>query len=29
MLEKICCECYAVVKREKDRFLPESRVAAS
>jgi hypothetical protein len=24
-LEKLCCECYAVVKKESDRLLP-SRV---
>ena len=22
MLEKLCCECYAVVKKESDRLLP-------
>ncbi len=24
-LEKLCCECYAVVKRETDRLLPQKR----
>jgi DNA-binding Lrp family transcriptional regulator len=26
-LEKMCCECYAVVKREYDRLLPRQRHA--
>lgn len=24
-LEKLCCECYAVVKKESDRLLPPPR----
>jgi hypothetical protein len=24
-LQKLCCECYAVVKKETDRLLPHSR----
>jgi CRP-like cAMP-binding protein len=27
-LEKICCECYAVVKRETDRLLPKGHTAS-
>jgi CRP-like cAMP-binding protein len=28
-LEQLCCECYAVVKKESDRLLPRSAVAGS
>jgi CRP-like cAMP-binding protein len=28
-LEQMCCECYAVVKRESDRLLPQPRHAPS
>ncbi|HAW94550.1 TPA: Crp/Fnr family transcriptional regulator, partial [Candidatus Azambacteria bacterium] len=27
-LEKLCCECYAVVKKETDRLLPSYRAAS-
>lgn len=28
-LEKLCCECYAVVKKETDRLLPYLRNSAA
>lgn len=27
LMERLCCECYAVVKRESDRLLPRPRLA--
>jgi len=29
MLEQLCCECYAVVKKESDRLLPKTAQTAS
>jgi hypothetical protein len=26
-LEQLCCECYAVVKKETDRLLPDTKPA--
>jgi hypothetical protein len=28
-LERLCCECYAVVKKETDRLLPQHRQVAA